>query len=186
MTRLLVSDAMTQNPVCAKDNINLLNAAKKMIRRRVGSLILLNKKDIVGIITQRDILWALVKKSKKDLSKIKAIDISPKRVATIRPTASLKEVIEKMNKFKFERLPVAQKGKIIGMITVKDILNFHPEVYPELEEFSKIREEARKIRRQKKAKEKGFVQGICEECGERDYLYRVNGMLICESCKNSM
>ena len=70
--------------------------------------------------------------------------------------------------------------------TAKDILNFHPELYPELEEFAKVREEARKLKRIKKAKERSSVEGICEECGETDFLYRIHGMLVCESCKNSI
>ena len=37
--------------------------------------------------------FRLVKKSQKDLSEIKAIDISPKKLATIRPSASLEEAI---------------------------------------------------------------------------------------------
>ena len=91
-----------------------------------------------------------------------------------------------MKKLKFSTLPVIQEGKLVGMITLKDILNFNPEIYPELDELAEIREEARKLKRVKKAQSKSFIpEGICEECGSQDILYRINGMLICESCKNS-
>ena len=92
-----------------------------------------------------------------------------------------------MKKFKFDRLPVINENELVGIVTIKDILNFSPEIYPELEEFAKIREEAKKLKRIKKAKERAFIhEGICEECGAIDTLYRVHGMLICDSCKNSM
>ncbi|MBA7657703.1 hypothetical protein ES703_65643 [subsurface metagenome] len=92
-----------------------------------------------------------------------------------------------MKKLKFERLPVVNDNQLVGIITAKDILNFHPEFYPELEEFARIREEQKKLKRIKKAKERTFMhEGICEECGERDFLYRVHGMLICESCRDSV
>jgi signal-transduction protein with cAMP-binding, CBS, and nucleotidyltransferase domain len=162
----------------------LLECAREMVKKKVGSLVIVDKKKLIGFISQRDILWALVKKSKKDLTMVKAIEISPKKIATIKPESTVKEAIEKMNKTKFERLPVTQGDGLVGMITAKDILNFHPEVYPEIEEFARIREESEKLRRVKKA-EKG-EEGICEECGHEGILFHINGMLICESCRDSM
>ena len=187
MGRILVTDIMTREPVIIKPDADLLECAKKMVRKRVGSLLLINKKKLVGFISQEDILWALIKKSKKDLSDIKAIDISPKKIATIKPSATIEEAMKKMKKLKFERLPVILKKELIGIITVKDILNFHPALYPELDEFAQIREETKKLKRLKKIKgAKSLNEGICEECGAQDILYRINGMLVCESCKNSM
>ena len=49
------------------------------------------------------------------------------------------------------------------------------------------KEESNKLKRVKKAQDrKSIHEGICEECGAQDFLYRINGMLICESCRNSM
>ncbi len=187
MERVLVADVMTRNPVTANPNDSLLACAKKMVGKDVGSLLLVENGKLLGFIDQSDILWALLKKSKADLSQIKAIDISPKKIATVKPDLSITETIKRMKSLKFERMPVVSAGKLEGMITVKDILNFHPEFYPELEEFAEIREEAEKLKRFEKAISKPVVEeGICEECGEREALYRVNGMLMCESCKNSM
>ena len=184
MNNISISNVMTRDPVVVKPETNLLECAKKMVRKRVGSLLLVDKKKLVGFISEKDILWALIKKSKDDLSKIKAIDISSRKIATIKPTTTIQEAIEKMKKLKFERLPVIQEGKLVGMVTVKDILNFHPEVYPELEEFAKIREEAEKLKRMKETKKR--KTGTCEECGNVDLLYLTNGTLLCESCKNSL
>ena len=187
MENILVADVMTRGPVTAKPDDNLLNCAKKIVKKKVGTLLIVDKKKLIGFINERDILWALVKKSKKDLSNIKAIDISAKKIISIRPSATIKEAINKMKKLKFERLPVINNNQLVVIITAKDILNFHPEFYPELEEFARIREEQKKLKRIKKAKDRNAVsEGICEECGESEILYRVNGMLICESCKNSM
>lgn len=186
MEKILVADVMTREPVVCKPSENLLNCAKTMVRKNVGSVLLVEGKKLVGFLDQRDILWALIKKSKLDLPRIKAIDISPKKIVTIKPNASIYDAIKRMKKFKFEKLPVIQKGELEGIITVKDILNFNPEFYPELEEFAKIREESEKLKRVEKAKGPMPNEGICEECGSTDVLYRVHGMLICESCKNSI
>ena len=179
---ILVANIMTREPITIKPDTNLLECAKKMVRKRVGNLLLVEKKRLLGFISEKDILWALIKKSKDDLETIKAIDISARKIATIKPTATIKQAIEKMKKLKFERLPVIHNGELMGIVTAKDILNFHPELYPELEEFSKIREETEKLKRIKKTKKRRT--DLCEECGKQDLLSVVDGNLICENCKN--
>jgi predicted transcriptional regulator len=183
MSEILVADLMTRDPITVKPTESLLNCAKKIVRKRVGSLLITDRQKLVGFISQRDIMWAWIKKSKKDLSKIKAIEISPKKIATVKPDMAIREVISRMKKLKFERLPVVQDNKLVGIITAKDILSFHPEFYPEIEEFARIREEARKLKRIKQAQKEN--DGICEECGQRDFLTKFNGMMVCENCRNS-
>ncbi len=174
---------MTRDPVIVRPDTSLLECAKKMVRKRLGSLLIIDKKRLVGFISNKDILWALIKKPRDELSKIKAIDISPKKIATIKPLSTIEEDIKKMKKVKFYRLPVIKDKEIVGMITMKDILNFHPELYQELGELEQIREEAKKLKRIKKAKSRDILhEGICEECGNQSTLYKVNGTLICESC----
>ncbi len=174
---------MTRQPITIKPDINLLECAKKMVKKRVGSLIIVNKKQLMGLIVQHDILWALIKKSKEKLKDIKAIDISPKKIITIRPTATVEEAFNKMKGLKVQRLPVTQEGELVGVLTLRDILNFKPEFYPELEELSQIREEPQKLKRLE-SREKKVIEGICEECGHRGFLHKFNGMLVCESCKS--
>jgi len=158
-----------------------------MVRKKVGSILLVNGKKLVGFISQKDILWALIKKSRSDLSKIRAIDISTKKIATIKPFATLTEAMEKMKKLRFDRLPVIQKGELVGVITKKDILSFHPELYPELDEFEQIREETEKLSRFKQAMARRSVDGgVCEECGNHGELYKIDGALICSSCRSLM
>ncbi len=187
MKNILVSDIMTRDPVIITPESSLLDCAKKMVKKKVGSLLLIDKKRLVGFIDQSDVLWAMIKKSKEDLANIRAIDISPRKLATIKPSATIKETILKMKKLKFERLPVIHEKELVGVITIKDILTFNPEMYPELDELSDIREESEKLKRLKQAKNRDFIHdGICEECGNPDILSKIDGRIICDSCKGAM
>lgn len=187
MSHILVADVMTRDPVTIKSDSSLRECAKLMIRKKVGSVLIAEKKKLLGFISTEDLLWVIIKKQNQDLSKIKAIDISPKKLSTINPFVTLDEAIKRMKKFKFERLPVVQNGELVGIITIKDILNFNPEIYPELEEFARIREESEKLRRINEAKSRMTIEeGICEECGHQDTLHKVNGMLICSSCRSEI
>lgn len=181
---VLVSDLMTRNPTTIKPDTNLLECAKIMVRKKIGSLVITDaEKTLLGFISRRDILWALIKKSKEDLGKIKAIDVSPKKIYTIKPEESVREAIKKIKELKIERLPVVKNKKLVGIITVRDILNFQPEIYSELDEFTKIKEESEKLKR---IKEKEILrgEGNCERCGKQNLLQKFNGMLLCNSCLN--
>jgi CBS domain-containing protein len=183
VNRVLVSDIMTRQIATADPDTSLLECARRMVKRKIGSLVIVNGKKLAGFISVQDILWAIIKKSKEDLSKIKASEISPRKLITIQPDATLEEAVDKIRKYKFHRLPVVKNGEVLGMITLRDILNFYPELNIHLKEANLIMEESEKMRRLEDAKERVvFRDGICEECGSRDALYRVNGSLICSSC----
>ncbi len=184
MERIRVAEVMTRDPITIKPETSLLDCAKIMVKKRIGTLLLVEGKKLVGLISRKDILWALIKKSKQDLSKIKAVDISPKKIATVKPDSTIREALNKMKQVKFERLPVIFEGNLVGMLTARDILSVHPEAYPELEEFTQIREESEKLRRIKKIK--NTTEGICEECGNYDILYMTHGNLMCESCREKI
>jgi CBS domain-containing protein len=188
MERILVADVMIRDPITVKPGTNLLDCAKKMVKKKIGSLLIANdKNELVGIITQKDILWALIKKSKKDLSEIKVEDISPKKIMKIKPEINLRDAIEKMKQLKVKKLPVVKDKKLLGILTARDILNFHPEFYKELEEFARIRDESKKLRNIKESQKRDDVRyGICEKCGHKGVLHEFNGILLCSSCRDSV
>jgi CBS domain-containing protein len=186
MIDIHVSDVMTRDSITVKPDTNLLECAKKMVRKRVSSLLIVDKKRFAGFISQEDILWVLIKKSKANLSEVKAIDISPRKIITVKPSATIEEAITKMRKKKFDKLPVVHEKELVGIITVKDILNFNPEIYPELEEFAKIKEQQDKLNRITTKKKNIVSDGNCEKCGEKTVLRKISGRYICESCENAM
>lgn len=184
MKEIVVADIMTRDPFKIKPESTLKECIKEMVKKNAGSLLLVEDKVLLGMISYNDILWALVKRSPQELEKIKAIDISPRKTETIRPGASITEAINKLKGSKIGKLPVIQNNELVGIITIKDVLSFKPEIYPELEEFSRIREESAKMKRIRRA-ERGkpiIEEGICEECGNQEMLYRFNGTLICDYC----
>jgi len=187
MNHVLVSDIMTRQLISVKPDTTLLNCAKILIKKKIGSLLLIEDKKLRGLISTQDILWAVVKKSPSDLSKIKALEISPRKLITTKPEAKLEDVVKKIKKFRFEKIPVVKNGEAVGIVTLGDIVNFYPEINPQFKEFDLVKEETEKLKRLEGAKERvAFRDGICEECGDRGPLYRVNGMLVCASCMSDV
>ena len=179
-----VGDVMTRNFVSAEPDISVLSAVKLMVKKRVGSLILEEDDLLKGILTEKDIMWALSKKSRRDLGKVKARDICTKKITTIKPSADIYDAMRLMKKAKFRRLPVIIKKRVIGLLTLKDILRIQPELFEIAKENYTIKEEAEKLERIEKGEK--FREGVCEECGNFDVLYKVDDQLICEDCREAM
>jgi CBS domain-containing protein len=102
-------------PICVVDkNIELDEAAKLMVAKGIGSLVFILKNRIVGIITERDLVKYFGKKKK-------VYDIMAKTVVTVDKEDSLDRAIELMRDNKIKRLPVLDKDKLVGIVTLTDI-----------------------------------------------------------------
>jgi len=178
-----VGDIMTRNFVSINPDTSIIDCAREMTRKRVGSLILKDGQRLVGLLTEKDIIWALTRAG-KDLGRIKARDIASRKVAVIKPGADLYEALERMKKLKFRRFPVLVNGNVIGMLTLKDILRVEPRLFTDMRYAETIREESDKLKRLRG--DKGVKEGICEECGESNILYSVDNRLLCGLCKDKM
>ena len=126
--RIRVGDVMTRDFVHINPDSSVFECARKMMKKRVGSLVVKENDKLHGIITEKDLVWAMTKKPDK-LKEIKAKDVLTRKLVTISPEATIHQALEKMNKKKLRRLPVVNNKKIVGYVTLKDIVKFIPEVY---------------------------------------------------------
>jgi len=185
MGKARVGDIMTRNFAFVKPETSIIKCAEKIIKNRVGSLLLVENQKLKGIITEKDIVWALAKKRGIGLDKIPAIDITPKKLETIKPSATIEQALKRMKKLKFRRLPVTVNKSVIGILTLKDILKIEPGFF-ETSSFhlDDIKELSEKIKRNQTPVD--FTEGLCEECGNIGLLYKTDNRVICEDCLNEM
>jgi len=191
-----VGDIMTRNFISVNPDLSIKDCAKIMIKKRVGSLILQQDNELKGLLTERDILWAITKKPIEELEKIRAKDLAKKKVTTIKPSADLYDALTKMKKSKYRWLPVVVKKNVVGFLTLKDILRIEPSLFEiaHSQGVFQIKEEEEKLRRKemRRRERQGLLginergERICEECGNFSSLYKIDGRLICENCRNNM
>jgi CBS domain-containing protein len=183
--RVAVGDLMTRQFAAIKPSDNLQKASKEMINKKVNSLLVTNGKKLLGIITARDILWAMTKKPNLSLESISVMQIATKKMAVIKPSSDLSQAINKMKQYGFRRLPVISKGNVVGMVTLKDILKVDPSLYAELGQLSSIKEESLKLKKISQSEEYE-LEGICEECDAFSSLLKVDGRTLCLDCRYEM
>ena len=185
-----VGDVMTREFISVKPETSLQDCMKIMIKKRVGSLVVKEDEKLKGLITERDILWALTKKSKADLKKIKADEVARRKIITIKPSADLYDAMQKMRKSNYRWLPVTINSKVIGLLTLKDILKIEPALFDivKAHDVFDIREEKEKLKRRdlREGNRSWLREGMCEECGDLNLLYKINGVLVCEDCRENI
>jgi len=98
-------------------------AIEKMVDRNIGALIIVDEKSKpLGLFTERDALRAWVKAG-GNFEGIKVKDIMTIDLVVIKPEDDLNTAMSIMNKFKIRHLPVVEAGKVIGMISIRDVVN---------------------------------------------------------------
>ena len=116
---------ITKKVVVVEDNLSVKDVAKIMSEKNLGSVVVVDNGNIIGIVTERDILKNLDKQSKPIST------VMSKNVLTINVTDSIEEAKDIMIKNKKKRLPVLDEGKLVGIVKITNVL---AEISEEIEE----------------------------------------------------
>ncbi|GAB6270915.1 MAG: CBS domain-containing protein [Smithellaceae bacterium] len=104
----------------------VLAAIRKLSENNKGALPVCDDKDeLVGIITERDIIRKCF--AGGDFTNKKVVDIMTKQVAIATLDDDLDYAINTMRKEKIRHLPIAEGKKVLGIISMRDILGFQYE-----------------------------------------------------------
>ncbi len=116
-----VFEAMTKKPVSLSLDTFLCDAAMIMQSRRIGSILVIDKGKLEGIVTERDIIGKVLAFC-KDPKEIRLRDIMSKPVISIREDEELVAAAELMKKHDIRRLAVINEDeKLVGILCVRDI-----------------------------------------------------------------
>jgi CBS domain-containing protein len=145
-----VSEIMTKAAVIDQPDDTLVEAARKMWHQQTGSLLVLDGEDLVGIITERDILKAVAAGTSLDQTRIS--QAMTKDPVTVGPGTSLREAAKIMADRWIRHLPVLDGGKLVGVLSQRDLAGVlagalnEPDALEQLVEASELVRE-RRLRR---------------------------------------
>jgi len=142
-TGYVVADAMTREPVVISGEKTLRDAAKVMTKEHVGSLIVKDGKEILGIVTEQDMVRKGIG-SLGNAAQKKVKDVMEQNLVTTSPDEDIFEALRIMRDYNIRHLPVMNKKEFVGLVTMKDILKIEPDLYEILAEKIKLREAERK------------------------------------------
>jgi len=130
---MFISKVMTRNVVTIDPNADISQAREIMAKHSFRHLPVVDENNRpIGIVTDRDIRSALpspplddedCRKEWKRFSKRKLKDIMTKNPVTISPLDTIQDALLLLYKKHFGALPVVdEQGKLIGIISVRDLL----------------------------------------------------------------
>ena len=171
-----VADAMTISPISVNPELSLLECARIMSEKHVGTVVIKDNEHSIGILTEQDIVRKAVAKGLSANEKVK--DFMETKLITIDLDADIYDALIKMRDNNIRHLPVIEKNKMVGLLTIKDILKIEPELFDLIVEKFELREESRKpINRIIP------TEGICQSCGEySEKVKEIDGTILCEKC----
>ena len=171
---ILVRDIMSRPPVTAKENETVAGVSKLMGKHDIGCVIIVDKSgNPAGIITERDIVQRVAARNVLP-SELKVGQTMSKPVATIKPGATVNEAAKVMNQRKIRRLAVMDDGKLVGIVTMKDILQVTPAIIDLASEKSRAGLSTRA---------KPTLGGYCDECETwSENLVQKDGTFLCSDC----
>ena len=113
-----ISDVMTKAAVTDRANDSLQAAATKMWEQQTGSLLVTDGDELMGIVTERDVLKAVATGAPLDTP---ISDVMSKDLITVDPGTSLREAASIMTEKWIRHLPVLEGGKLVGVVSQRDL-----------------------------------------------------------------
>ncbi|MGH2724674.1 MAG: CBS domain-containing protein [Actinomycetota bacterium] len=113
-----ISDIMTKAAVTDRPDDTLAAAASKMWDQQTGSLLVIEGEDLLGIVTERDILKAVATGTPLDTP---ISELMSKGLITVEPGTSLREAAGIMTDRWIRHLPVLEGGKLVGIVSQRDL-----------------------------------------------------------------
>ena len=107
---------MIKDPITLDSQSTVGDAQMIVKKNKIGGIPIIDAfNNLIGIVTNRDLRF------QKDQS-IKLDDIMTKKLVIAKLGINLDEAEKILKKYKIEKLPIVEEGKLVGLITYKDIL----------------------------------------------------------------
>lgn len=118
---MYIRDLMTKNVISICENEPVEAAAKLMKQYNIGSLPVHNESGkLRGIITDRDIVLRYVASSREN-EKIDVGEIMTRNIIMADSNDRPAEVVRKMGDRQIRRVPIANEGRLVGMLSLADV-----------------------------------------------------------------
>ena len=138
-----ITEIMTKAAVTDRPDDSLEAAARKMWEQQTGSLLVTDGEDLVGIVTERDILRAVATAAPLDtpLSAVMSKDL-----ITVDPGTSLRDAARIMTEKWIRHLPVLEAGKLVGIVSQRDLAGMLAGALNEPEDLHRLIESSELVR----------------------------------------
>lgn len=120
---------LRRNLLVAAPGITVADAARRMAKKRVGAIVVVEGERIAGIFTERDVVFRVVAEG-RDPGTTLVADVMTPEPFTIDADDRFGTALLVMHDHGFRHLPVVEHGKLVGIVSARSAMD------PDLEEFA--------------------------------------------------
>ena len=121
-----IEDVMVENVVSVPEKATVRKAAELMNKHEIGCLVVVKRGKPVGIVTETDMVRRVILGS-ADPEETNVAEIMSGPIVVGNPQMDVDEATTIMRTRKIKKLPIVEKGRLVGLITTTDIVR-SPEV----------------------------------------------------------
>lgn len=175
MIGIPVNEIMRKGVITARKTDTIEHVAKVLKKAKIGRVIVTERGKILGVLTEKDIIKDIIAEKKSVKTQVSRVMKYP--VKTVTPETDIEDAIKTMNKYDISGLPVTVRGKLVGIITERDLVRAEPALLDLVKEKGNLGHIP--------ATEKELLlSGECEECENySENLRLVDGRYLCEDCR---
>src|ERR1700755_2557920 len=123
MTVRAILDSKGHHVLSVEPGAKLSAAIKLLSERRIGAVMVMNQGRIEGILSERDIVRVLGERGASVMDEPVSAVMTPK-VVSCREKDTVSEIMETMTNGKFRHLPVVEDNKVVGLISIGDVVKW--------------------------------------------------------------
>ncbi|WP_248516485.1 CBS domain-containing protein [Salinarchaeum laminariae] len=121
-----VRDVMIEGVATIPPDASIRTATERMAERDVGSLVVADGEETLGILTQSDVIDLVAGEDGPAETPVSACMSAPP--ITIAPDANVEAAATVLSREGIKRLPVVEEGSLVGIVTVTDLSYFLPQL----------------------------------------------------------
>jgi CBS domain-containing protein len=128
MTVRTILDSKGHQIQSVEPDTKLAAAIKILAEQKIGAVMVMNNGRIEGILSERDIVRVLGERGARVLDEPVSA-VMTREVVSCRQTDTVAAIMEMMTLGKFRHLPVIEDGKVVGLISIGDIVKWRVSEY---------------------------------------------------------
>ena len=128
MTVRAILDAKGHHVESVEPGAKLAAAIKRLVERKIGALLVMDKGHMEGILSERDIVRVLGERGAQVLEEPVSA-VMTRKVISCKPSDTVSAIMEMMTLGKFRHLPVIHDGSVVGLISIGDIVKQRVQEY---------------------------------------------------------
>ncbi|HEY9166351.1 MAG TPA: CBS domain-containing protein [Candidatus Kryptonia bacterium] len=129
--RLPIKSVRLQDAISISPESSVLEAIELMKSHKMGCLLVVDSKKVVGIFTERDLLYKLAG-TKNDLSAVKVKQYDTPNPEMLQANDEIGHALNLMHIGGYRHIPIVNaKGEPKAVLSIKDIVSFLCEYFPE-------------------------------------------------------